>query len=169
MLKDTVSQLKEQRDKVAELKGKVAVLEQALARMAREFERETQDVQQRALVSTEVGRLEMDKLQKVLAMREREMNRVKRLARSVVDQRTELEVFFQEALAQVKQEIQASRQQHKQAAPLANPQQRSPARGGQQEQPRIRTFSKNQHSTSDPDHVEHWFDLLILYSRASLA
>ncbi|KAJ8288821.1 hypothetical protein COCON_G00014800 [Conger conger] len=151
MLKDSVSQVKEQRDKVVELKGKVAVLEQALGRMAGEFERETQDVEQRALVSTEAGRLELDKLQKVLAMREREMNRVKRLARSVVEQRTELEVFFQEALAQVKQEIQASRQQHKQASP----QHRSPGRGGQQD-PRFRTFGK---STTGPDDVENWANL----------
>ncbi|KAJ8341593.1 hypothetical protein SKAU_G00338840 [Synaphobranchus kaupii] len=158
MLKDNISQLKEQRDKVVELKGKVAVLEQALGRMAGEFERETQDVEQRALISTEAGRVEIDKLQKVLAMREREMNRVKRLARSVVEQRTELEVFFQEALVQVKQEIQASRQQHKQAALQAYRQQRSTAQGGQ-EHPRIHTFNKNQHSTTDPEIEENWAHL----------
>ncbi|XP_035238250.1 basal body-orientation factor 1-like [Anguilla anguilla] len=152
MLKDSVSQLKEQRDKVVELKGKVAVLERALGRMAGEFEKETQDVQQRALVSTEAGQAEMDKLQKVLAMREREMNRVKRLARSVVEQRTELEVFFQEALAQVKQEIQASRQQHRQSYPP----QRGTAWGGQQDHPRIRSFHKNQSSTTDLDATENW-------------
>ena len=164
-LKDTVSQLREQRDKVVELKRKVSVLEQALGRMAGEFEKETRGVQERALLSTEAGRLEMDKLQKVLAMREREMNRVKRLARSVVEQRTELEVFFQEALAQVKQEVQASRQQHKHAGL----QHRSPARGGRQDQPRSRNFGKSQHSTADPDDIENWFDLLVSYSRASLA
>ncbi|KAJ8290477.1 hypothetical protein GJAV_G00013340 [Gymnothorax javanicus] len=155
MLQDTVSQLKEQRDKVVELTRKVAVLEQVLGRMGEEFKRETEDVQQRALVSTETGRLEVDKLQKVLAMREREMNRVKRLARGVVEQRTELEVFFLEALAHVKQEIQARRQQHKQAALQLYPQQRSAAWGKKLEDRCIHPFHKKQHSTTNLSNMEN--------------
>ncbi|KAG9336449.1 hypothetical protein JZ751_002796, partial [Albula glossodonta] len=163
MMRDSVSQLKEQREKVSELKGKVVVLEQALARMAGEFERETREVQQQVLVSTESGRIEMEKMQKVLAMREREMNRVKRLARGIVEQRTEMEKFFQEALLEVKQEIHASRRQYKQAALQMYQQQMSMARIGQQDYPRIRTFNKSHHSTNciytEQEDAEKWADL----------
>ncbi|KAJ8390820.1 hypothetical protein AAFF_G00099520 [Aldrovandia affinis] len=126
MLKDNVSQLKEQRATVAELKGKVSLLERALGRMAGEFGRETQDVQERAL-------------------------------------RTELERFFQEALAQVKGEIQAGRQHHKRAALQAYQHQMTTARVGRQEYPRVRTFGQSQHSTNgvhgDLEDAEKWAHL----------
>lgn len=105
MMKENVSQVRAQNEEIAELRGKVGTLEQALGLMVGEFERDKEETQNRALVSTQAGQVELDKLQKVLAMREKEMGRVKRLARSIVEQRTELECFFQEALGQVKQEI----------------------------------------------------------------
>ncbi|XP_036397396.1 basal body-orientation factor 1-like [Megalops cyprinoides] len=163
MLKENVSQLKEQREEIAELKGKVFSLEQALGLMAGEFERESQETQQRALVSAESGRVEIAKLQRTLAMREQEMNRVKRLARGVVEQRTEVERFFQDALAQVKREIQASRAQQRQADQQMYLRQIAAARAGHREYPPIRSFGKNQHSTNcvygDLEEAEKWAHL----------
>lgn len=128
--------------------------------MVGEFEQDRERTQQQALVSTQAGHVELDKLQKLLAMREREMGRVKRLARSVVEQRTELECFFQAALGQVKQEIQANRLQYRQEALEAYRRRMSEARSGQQEYPRIRTFHKTPHSTNsvytDLEEAEKW-------------
>ena len=42
-------------------------------------------------------------------LQSREMNHVKRLARRILDQRTEVEQFFLDALAHVKKEIAANR------------------------------------------------------------
>ncbi|KAM9432299.1 basal body-orientation factor 1-like isoform 1-T1 [Salvelinus alpinus] len=163
MMKENVSQVRAQKEEIAELRGKVGTLEQALGLMVGEFERDKEETQNRALVSTQAGQVELDKLQKVLAMREKEMGRVKRLARSIVEQRTELECFFQEALGQVKQEIQASRLQYRQEALEAYRRRMSEARSGKQEYPRIRTFHKTPHSSNsvytDLEEAEKWNNL----------
>uniref|UniRef100_A0A4W5K6L8 Basal body-orientation factor 1 n=1 Tax=Hucho hucho TaxID=62062 RepID=A0A4W5K6L8_9TELE len=163
MMKENVSQVRAQNEEITELRGKVGTLEQALGLMVGEFERDKEETQNRALVSTQAGQVELDKLQKLLAMREKEMGRVKRLARSIVEQRTELECFFQEALGQVKQEIQASRLQYRQEALEAYRRRMSEARSGKQEYPRIRTFHKTPHSTNsvytDLEEAEKWNNL----------
>ncbi len=80
-------------------------LEQALASMVAEFEMEKADIKQRAAVRSQAGGVELDKLQKLLSIRDRELSRVKRTARSVVEQRSDMEVLFHEALNHVKQEM----------------------------------------------------------------
>lgn len=79
--------------------------EQALASMVAEFELEKADIKQRASVRSQAGSVEQDKLQKLLSVRDRELRRVKRIARSVVEQRSDMEVLFHEALDHVKQEM----------------------------------------------------------------
>nr|XP_055026804.1 basal body-orientation factor 1-like isoform X3 [Misgurnus anguillicaudatus] len=105
IINDTVSQITTQRSKITEMKVKVSTQEQALATMVAEFEREKADIKQRVEVKTQAGGVELDKLQKLLTLREKELSRVKKLARSVVEQRTDMEILFHEALNQVKQEI----------------------------------------------------------------
>lgn len=109
MVKDNVAKLVAQRTEISELKAKVETLERAMDIEA--FE--TAVVQERAVVGTQPGSVELEKLQKLLVMREQEMSRVKRLARGIVEQRSELELFFHEALAQVKQEILTSQLQYR--------------------------------------------------------
>lgn len=113
MMTENVAQLAAQRSEISELKAKVATLQQELAHMVTECEQKKVTMHERAVVSAQAGRVELEKLQKVLTMREREMSRVKQLARSIVEQRTQLELFFHEALAQVKQEIITSQIQYR--------------------------------------------------------
>lgn len=108
MITDNVAQLADQRNEISELRANVASLEQELACILTTCEQKKLAIQEQAVVSAQAGKVELEKLQKLLSMREREMSRVKRLARSIVEQRTELELFFHEALAQVKQEITTS-------------------------------------------------------------
>uniref|UniRef100_A0A8C1KT92 Basal body-orientation factor 1 n=1 Tax=Cyprinus carpio TaxID=7962 RepID=A0A8C1KT92_CYPCA len=108
---DTISKLAAQRTTVSELRAKVFTLEQALAIMVAEFELEMSDIKQRAAVRSQAGGVELDKLQKLLSVRDRELSRVKRIARSVVEQRSDMEVLFHEALNHVKQEMLIHRQE----------------------------------------------------------
>lgn len=112
-MKENVAQLAAQRSEISELRAKVATLEQAMGIMAAEFEREKAGVREHSVVSAQARSVELEKLQKLLSMREREMSRVKRLAREIVEQRTQLELFFHESLAQVKQEIEVSQLQYR--------------------------------------------------------
>lgn len=121
MVTNNVAQLADQRSEISELRTKVATLEQELALMVNECQQEKVAMQERAVVSTQAGRVELEKLQKLLTMREREMSRVKRLARNIVEQRTQLELFFHEALAQVKQEIITSQIQYRYTQHMQTP------------------------------------------------
>ncbi|XP_060790236.1 basal body-orientation factor 1-like isoform X2 [Neoarius graeffei] len=149
MMTDSVAQLAAQRNEISELRAKVATLEQKLALMITACQKEKAVMQERAVVSTQAGQVELEKLQKLLTMREREMSRVKRLARNIVEQRTQLELFFHEALAQVKQEIITSQIQYRQEAMEAYQKRMSEARSRRKEYPHIRTFNKAPHSTNN--------------------
>ncbi|KAK3563044.1 hypothetical protein QTP86_014559 [Hemibagrus guttatus] len=163
MITDNVAQLAAQRNEISELRAQVASLEQELALMITKCEQKNVTMQEQAVVSAQAGKVELEKLQKLLAMREREMSRVKRLARSIVEQRTQLELFFHEALAQVKQEIITSQIHYRQEAMEAYRKQMSEARSGRKEYPHIRTFNKAPHSTNnvytDLEEAERWSSL----------
>ena len=87
---------------------KVNTLEHSLSHMAREFTSEKRAINERSRIETEASKIELAKLQRVIELKTKEMNKVKRLAKNILDQRTELERFFLESLEQVKQEITAN-------------------------------------------------------------
>ncbi|KAK0136393.1 Basal body-orientation factor 1 [Merluccius polli] len=160
MIKKNAAQMKAYREEISHLKAKLVSLEQALELLAGEFEQERRVVSEKALVSSQAGQEDLRRLQKLLSVREREIARIKRLAGSVVEQRTELERFFHAALFQVKQEIQASRLVYKEQALKAYHARMSDARAGKQQYPLIRTFHINPHSTncvySDMEEAQKW-------------
>jgi hypothetical protein len=75
----------------------------------REFEVEQTSLVAKTSIETESSRAEIAKLQKMLELKTREMTKVKKLARNILEQRTETERFFLEALNDVKKEIAAHR------------------------------------------------------------
>ncbi|KAF7665812.1 hypothetical protein LDENG_00130550 [Lucifuga dentata] len=160
MIKKNVAQMKAQSKELSEMKSKVAMLEQALEMKVTELEREKEETQQGALVHRQASHIELERLQKVVTVYERELSRIKRLAGSIVDQRTELEQFFHEALFQVKREITASRLQYRQEALQAYHRRMREATAGKLKFPQICTFHKSPHSTncvySDMEEAERW-------------
>lgn len=76
--------------------------------MSREFNTEKRSIMQQARTENEAAKIELAKLQRVIDLKTREMNKVKRLAKNILDQRTELERFFLESLEQVRNEINAN-------------------------------------------------------------
>uniref|UniRef100_A0A8C1KTD3 Basal body-orientation factor 1 n=1 Tax=Cyprinus carpio TaxID=7962 RepID=A0A8C1KTD3_CYPCA len=141
---DTISKLAAQRTTVSELRAKVFTLEQALAIMVAEFELEMSDIKQRAAVRSQAGGVELDKLQKLLSVRDRELSRVKRIARSVVEQRSDMEVLFHEALNHVKQEMLI----HRQEAEINRSKRMDEFLTGRTENAHIHTINRTPHSTS---------------------
>ncbi|XP_059210979.1 basal body-orientation factor 1 [Centropristis striata] len=148
MVKKNAAQMEAQKNELSKLRAKVASLEQALVQKAGETEREEKKEEEKTLISIQASPVELEKLQKVLTMRERELGHVKRLASTIVEQRTELEQFFHEALAQVKQEIMTSRLQYKKEALQAYRWRLREATAGKLKFPPIRTFHKGPHSTN---------------------
>ena len=76
--------------------------------MSREFDRDKRMIVQQARIENESAKVELAKLQRVIELKTKEMNRVKKLAKNILDQRTELERFFLDSLEQVRMEIAAN-------------------------------------------------------------
>ncbi|XP_056250107.1 basal body-orientation factor 1-like [Seriola aureovittata] len=148
MVKKNAAQMEAQKRQLSKLRAKVVSLEQALEQKTAEPEREEKKEKEKILVRTQASQVELEKLQKVLTMRERELGHIKRLASTVVEQRTELEQFFHESLAQVKQEVMASRLQYKKEALQAYRWRLKEATAGKLKFPPIRTFHESPHSTN---------------------
>lgn len=93
---------------ISQLTEKIQTLEKSLSHMSREFSTEKRTIVQQARTENEAAKIELAKLQRVIDLKTREMNKVKRLAKNILDQRTELERFFLESLEQVRNEINAN-------------------------------------------------------------
>ncbi|XP_075470848.1 basal body-orientation factor 1 [Ascaphus truei] len=149
LVQEKVLQATQKKAQIKELQQSVRNLQSSLERMSLEFESELQRREQQSQVQNQAGAVELQKLQKLVEIREREMNRVKKLARNILEERTEVECFFLEALGQVKQEIMSSRNYYRQAAQAAYNSKMMQAAAGTDQYPKTRTFHNNEHSTND--------------------
>ena len=77
--------------------------------MVREFDTDRQSLIAQAKVENDSARVEIAKLQRTVDLKTKEMNRVKKLAKNILDQRTEMERFFLDSLEHVKMEIASTR------------------------------------------------------------
>ncbi|XP_034015398.1 basal body-orientation factor 1-like isoform X2 [Thalassophryne amazonica] len=156
MVRKNAAQMKTKNEELSNLKAKVATLEQDLELKGTEFERE----KEKNLASAKASQAELEKLQKAVAVREKELRSIKQLVSSVAKQRTELEEFFHEALAQVKQEITTRRLQYRKEDQQAYRWRMREATAGKLKFPLIRTFHKSPHSTNsvylDMEVAEIW-------------
>ncbi|XP_072313877.1 basal body-orientation factor 1-like [Eucyclogobius newberryi] len=159
IMKKNAAQISVQQEEISTLQSKVSSLEEVLKRKELQLKQE-EEKQKQMSVSAEAGQVELDKLQKVLVMRDKELVHIKKLAAIIVEQRTELERFFHEALAEVKQEVMVSRSKYKKDALQAYRWTLKEADGGKIKFPPIRNFHKIPHSTnsvySDMEAAAKW-------------
>ena len=91
------------------LQAKVVQLEQSLTVLVQEFQQEKQSLEQSHTSRHAQMEAELQGLQRRCQLQDRETLHVKKLARKILDQRTEVEEFFLNALAHVKKEIETNR------------------------------------------------------------
>ena len=91
------------------MQEKVETLEKSLSHVVREFETENVTQKEKTRIANESSTVEIAKLQRIVDLKTKEMNNVKRLAKNILEQRTEMERFFLDALEQVKLEIAGNR------------------------------------------------------------
>jgi len=87
----------------------VSTLESSLSLCVREFDAEQMALVTRTHAESESAREEVSRLQRTIELKSKEMNRVKKLAKNILDQRTDVERFLLDALQHVKGEITANR------------------------------------------------------------
>ncbi|TPX62313.1 hypothetical protein PhCBS80983_g00426 [Powellomyces hirtus] len=109
IVKEKIMQAKQQAKEIKDLRLKIHSLEHTLSHVVREFTHE------RTLFSS-LARTELDavkslaaKLQSSLSRKTKETRHIKRLAQHILDQRTDLEKFFMDALDHVRAEIREER------------------------------------------------------------
>ncbi|XP_051942586.1 basal body-orientation factor 1-like isoform X2 [Hippocampus zosterae] len=160
LAKKNAAELVAQKEELTHLKEKLASLEQTLEHKRDEQER----FEEKMLLSRQADKAEFEKLQSVLSMREKELKHIKRLASAVMEQRSELERFFHEALAQVKDEIAAARLQYKKEAQQAYRWTLKQATAGRIKFPPIRTFQNTPDSAdsicSDMEKAARWYVII---------
>ncbi|NXT44482.1 BBOF1 factor, partial [Pelecanoides urinatrix] len=148
LIQKKILQISCQKAQIRDLQRKVEKLKMALCHMTRASMRETQKTQHEVLIENQASTVEIKKLQQLLEMKDREMNRVKKLARNILNERTEVERFFLDALEHVKQEIISSRKHYKKKAQTAYYRKMMEACAGKEEFPKIKTFKSNINSTN---------------------
>ncbi|NXL07256.1 BBOF1 factor, partial [Mesembrinibis cayennensis] len=145
LIRKKILQINCQKAQIGDLQRKVEKLEVALCCTTRESVRQTQKTQHQVLTESQASTVEIKKLQQLLEMKDREMNRVKKLARNILNERTEVERFFLDALEHVKQEIISSRKHYKKKAQTAYYRKMMEACAGKVV-PKIQTFKSNLNS-----------------------
>ncbi|NXL86805.1 BBOF1 factor, partial [Alectura lathami] len=148
LIRKQILQINQQKAQTGDLQRKVEKLEMALSHVTRELERQTQKTQPRALIENQASMVKIKKLQKLLEMKNWEMNRVKKLARNILNARTEVERFFLDALEHVNQEIVASRKHYKETAQGAYYRRMLKACAGMDKFPKIKTFNSKTNSSN---------------------
>ncbi|XP_040528637.1 basal body-orientation factor 1 [Gallus gallus] len=148
LIRKKILQINKQKAQIGDLQHKVEKLEMALCHKTKEFETKTQKTYHQALIENQASMVELKKLQHLLEMKDQEMNRVKKLARNILNERTEVERFFLDALEHVKREIIASRKRYKEKAQAVYYRKMMEACAGMEEFPKIKTFNSNVNSTN---------------------
>lgn len=85
--------------------SKVASLEKSLGQMMKDFEVERDALKEKARTAADASKVEADGLRRLLKLKSRELNNIRRLAQEVVRQRTDTETFLIDSLAFVREQI----------------------------------------------------------------
>ncbi len=99
-----------------QLKEKIQSLEISLTQFIEEFNNERQKLIDQSHIEHDSSHNEIIKLQRALELKGKEINKVKKLGKTILEQRSELESFFLDALQSVKRQIVYNRLQYQKDA-----------------------------------------------------
>ncbi|RNA19192.1 basal body-orientation factor 1-like [Brachionus plicatilis] len=142
VIKEKIDSNAKQSKQIKEFQSKIEILEKSLSQVVREFETERESVIYRCKLETESSAIELEKVKRTLELKNSEMNKVKKLAKNILEQRSDIERFFLEALDYVKKQIVINRNEYRKEANQMYNSRMLAAYNGQMEYPKIKTFSK---------------------------
>lgn len=149
LLHKKVIQIKKLRKLNSKLSMKIDILEESLHDMMKQFENQRTICMKESGQQIEVYKAENERLKQIIGLKTKGMNKVKRLARNILEQRTELETFFIEGINYVKTQIMQNQANYINHAKLAYQNKMLEANSGKTHFPKVRTFNKAQSSTND--------------------
>ncbi|XP_014782441.1 basal body-orientation factor 1 isoform X2 [Octopus bimaculoides] len=149
LLHKKVKEVKNYKTENVELLQRIEDLEKSESDLVKEFETKKNDLVVECRKETECNKQEITQLQQVIETKSKELSHIKRLARSVLEQRNDLETFFAESLDYVRKKIAAHRKLYIQQAKQAYQHKLLEANNGKTEHPKVRTFTKPGTSTNN--------------------
>lgn len=106
----------EQNLKIKDLKSKISMLEKSLSQIVQDFEKEKELLKyQNEQVQQEQDE-DINNYKEQIRLKEREIKNIKALCQMILDQRSDVEQFFLEALEQVKEEVKRRKEQNRDSA-----------------------------------------------------
>ena len=119
IVREKIVQVQLQTDMLKQLSDKVLSLESSLSKVVKEFDKERDFLVSNSAEKIRALELEIDNMKRAYSLKCKEMNHIKRLARNILDQRTETEQFLLESLDLVKREISNERKDVERAQVVA--------------------------------------------------
>ena len=111
-----------QANKIKAYKNKIQILEKSLAQIVADFEKEKETVRYQHESIIKEQREEIINARENLRVKNKELRNVRALSQVILDQRSEVEQFFLEALEQIKEEIRKKNAlEKKQKRQVTNP------------------------------------------------
>ncbi|KAM3918767.1 basal body-orientation factor 1 isoform 2-T2 [Leptodactylus fuscus] len=160
LIQDKVQQGAEKNAQIQALEKTIRTMERTVEKTTLEKDSALLKIQQQLQVTDQAGIVELQKLHQTLKLKDKEMNRVKKLAHNILQERTQVELFFLEALEHVRQEIKSSRNYYQKMAQVAYHSRMKMAATGTDKYPKVRTFHNKESSTNDVSHdlmeAEKW-------------
>ncbi|XP_077123509.1 basal body-orientation factor 1 [Ranitomeya variabilis] len=152
LLEEKIHEISERNSQIQSYQLRIRTLELALE--SNQQKEPTLPMTQKPLQPTTdlAGNMDMLMLHQTLELKDREMKRVKKLAHNILQERTQVEQFFLEAMEHVRQEIKSSRNYYQKVAQVAYHSQMRKAATGAEQYPKVRTFHNKKHSSNDVSH-----------------
>ncbi|KAJ1556530.1 hypothetical protein HK405_002621, partial [Cladochytrium tenue] len=116
VVREKILQAKAHAQEAKELQAKVRSMEHSLSHVVREFEHERGAIGRLARRELDEVRRIADRLRENLERKSVEMRHIKRLAQHVLDQRSDLERFFMDALDHVREQAAAQKDEARRRA-----------------------------------------------------
>lgn len=148
IVEEKIVQTKELQKTLKEQTQKVAGLEATLTKLVKEQEEEKKYIMKESSRELEKSKIDVVRAERTLELKNKEMNKIRKLARSILDQRSEVEMFFLDSLEYVKGEITKNRIQYRRDAEEAYNKRMLAAHAGHAKFPKVRTFNNSEKSTN---------------------
>lgn len=145
---DKIQEAKRSQIEASKLEEEIANLQKELIILTEKYETDKGTIIQEMKADNQASQMKVTKLLRLLDEKKKEVAKIKKLAKNILEQRSEIEQFFLDSLEYVKNEITETRAQQWQEAQQQYNQRMRLAHSGRSTYPKIRTFTKSEASTN---------------------
>jgi len=160
IVEEKITQTKSLQKQFKEASKRVLELEGTMTQLVKSHDQERNDIIHQSRRELEKSKIQVARADRALELKSKENIKIRKLAKGIVEQRSEVEKFFLDSLEHVKAEIQRNRAQYRKDAEKAYNKRMLAAHTGKASFPKVRNFVETTKSTnsvfSDLKVAEDW-------------